>query len=1001
VTIFKGGRLSRTGKRSGLGRSFVRLVDYLLHGKGDPDRAAWTATVNLDTEDPGSAARIMTAGAQENPRVQQPVYHFGLSLPQGEHLDEDRWRAAVERVLDKLGLAGHQAVLVSHRDTPQEHVHVVVNRVGEDGRVWNPRRDMSKAHPEIRRIEIDYGLQRLGGQDLKDPQPSQGAYQEARRTGRAPLAERVRLDAGPLLARAASWSELEEGLAELGYRIEPAARGAGLVITDGQRRASLSHVERSLSGPALARRFGETFRAHRERHPDPPAVRTAGPRGQPLPGATLGERAAALVERVSATRATFTAADLERAAFFQPQSASLVREARRGEHLLDLGRDSRGATRYTSREYLAAESRLFASAALLADRQGLRLDPAAVAPALAAAPQLSDEQRAAVLHATTGSDLAQIVGRAGAGKTTVARAIAATYRAAGCTVQGAALAGKAAEGLAQTAGLPSRTLASLEYAWTRGRDALDARSVLLIDEAGMIDARQLGRVLDQAQRARAKVILLGDPDQLPAIGAGDAFRGLLELHPSATLDTIRRQAEPWQREASAHLAAGRVATALDAYDTAGSLHWSDTRAAARDALVERYLADRAAGPDQARLIVTYRNADARLLNDAIRDRRQQAGELATGVTVGGADYAPGDRVVFLRNDNTGLEVANLAPARAVGVKNGTLGTVEAAAPGRLAVRLDDGRRVGFDPSQYDALAHGYAVTIHKSQGVTVDRAYLLPDTMMNRNAAYVALTRHRHEVHLFADRETFGSREALDRTLSRASVKDLARDYGAAQVERAGARLASWQRQAEALRREVQTLRAGLVTLERAESAGRQLAGRQLAGRRDALATAAARVYADPRRALAALAADPGAAARLAAGEAATYGPLRGRSRLALGPSRERTAAQAAVPALAAAVRGHAEAAGRAGRRLAAAEKVGASRPVLDARLVRATATLAQIETAARAPAQALASALQSLGERAGRTVLSLLPRALSIPTRLALRAIVTALDPADRSLGR
>ena len=481
-----------------------------------------------------------------------------------------------------------------------------------------------------------------------------------------------------------------------------------------------------------------------------------------------------------------------------------------------------------------------------------------------------------------------------------------------------------------------------------------------------------------------------------AIGAGDAFRGLLELHPSATLDTIRRQAEPWQREASAHLAAGRVATALDAYDTAGSLHWSDTRAAARDALVERYLADRAAGPDQARLIVTYRNADARLLNDAIRGRRQEAGELATGVTVGGADYAPGDRVVFLRNDNTGLEVANLAPARAAGVKNGTLGTVEAAAPGRLAVRLDDGRRVGFDPSQYDALAHGYAVTIHKSQGVTVDRAYLLPDTMMNRNAAYVALTRHRHQVHLFADRETFGSREALDRTLSRASVKDLARDYGAAQVERAGARLASWQRQAEALRRDVQTLRAGLVTLERAETAGRQLAGR-----RDALAAAAARVYADPRRACSALAADPGAAARLAAGEAAAYGPLRGRSRLALGPSRERTAAQAAVPALAAAVRGHAEAAGRAGRRLAAAEKVGASRPVLEARLVRATATLAQIETAARAPAQALASALQSLGERAGRTVLALLPRALSIPARLALRAIVTALDPADRSLGR
>src|SRR5258708_30612050 len=106
---------------------------------------------------------------------------------------------------------------------------------------------MSRAHPEIRRIEIDFGLQRLGGQDLKDPQPSQGATQEARRTGRAPLAERVRLDAGPLLAPAASSSELEAGLAELGYRIEPAARRAGLVGADRLRRPSLSHLPPLLS----------------------------------------------------------------------------------------------------------------------------------------------------------------------------------------------------------------------------------------------------------------------------------------------------------------------------------------------------------------------------------------------------------------------------------------------------------------------------------------------------------------------------------------------------------------------------------------------------------------------------------------------------------------------------------------------------------------------------------------------------------------------------------
>jgi hypothetical protein len=147
--------------------------------------------------------------------------------------------------------------------------------------------------------------------------------------------------------------------------------------------------------------------------------------------------------------------------------------------------------------------------------------------------------------------------------------IAEAYREQGYEVRGAALAGKAAEVLAREAAIPSRTLASLELAWSEGRDQLYGGSVLMIDEAGMVDVRQLGRVLDHAEQRRAKVILLGDPDLLKAIGAGDAYRGLLERHDSASIESIRRQVEPWQREASEQLAAGRVASALDAYEAAG------------------------------------------------------------------------------------------------------------------------------------------------------------------------------------------------------------------------------------------------------------------------------------------------------------------------------------------------------------------------------------------------------------------------------------------------
>ncbi|HXM71132.1 MAG TPA: AAA family ATPase, partial [Thermoanaerobaculia bacterium] len=638
-------------------------------------------------------------------------------------------------MLDSMGLADHQALLIAHSDTPCEHVHIMVNRVGDDGRVWKPFRDMVKARRPIPQIERDFGLQRTGPRDaareLDPPEPSSGAYAEARRTGQQPLADRVRERAGEAFTEATGWRDLELRLAELGYRLERAERGSGVVVTDGRRRASLSRVDRALSGPKLAQRFGETFRDYRAHTPEPPRV--TPPPGQEieqLAGGTLWEQAGSLVDRVSSTRASFTVADLERAAFYQAESVALVREAMQSQHVLELGRHAHGPVRYASREYVEVEARMFAAAGELAARANLRLDVAGVARTLERFPHFSDEQRAAVLHATTGNDLAQVVGRAGAGKTSAARAIAAAYRDQGYDVRGAALAGKAAEGLQLEAGIPSRTLASLEHAWDKGRDLLHGGTVLAIDEAGMVDARQLSRVLDQAQARGAKVVLLGDPAQLKAIGAGDAYRGLLETHPSVSLETIRRQVEPWQQQASEHLAAGRVPTALDAYDQAGRLHWTDTRAE----LVARYMIDRAEHPAGSQLIVAYRNADARGLNDAVRDARRAVGELAhPAVAIGGRDYAAGDRIVFLSNDHQGHQVANLdRGAQASGVKNGTLGTIEHAAPERLTVRLDDGRAVAFHPGEYKDIAHGYAVTIHKSQGATVDRTYALADPLMDR-----------------------------------------------------------------------------------------------------------------------------------------------------------------------------------------------------------------------------------------------------------------------------
>jgi hypothetical protein len=129
-------------------------------------------------------------------------------------------------------------------------------------------------------------------------------------------------------------------------------------------------------------------------------------------------------------------------------------------------------------------------------------------------------------------------------------------------------------------------------------------------------------------------------------------------------------------------------------------------------------------------------------------------------------------VYFLRNE------------RGLGVKNGTLGTVKditgyAAGQGeRLAVRLDDGRVVGFDVKDYAHIDHGYAATVHKSQGVTVDRTHVLASSHMDRHATYVGLSRHRERVDLHWSADQVGDRERLTRVLGRERLKDTSLDYG-------------------------------------------------------------------------------------------------------------------------------------------------------------------------------------------------------------------------------
>src|SRR3546814_1412509 len=145
------------------------------------------------------------------------------------------------------------------------------------------------------------------------------------------------------------------------------------------------------------------------------------------------------------------------------------------------------------------------------------------------------------------------LGYAGTGKSTMLGVARDEWERAGYQVRCAALSGIAAEGLEGGSGIQSRTIASMEYQWDQGRELLGPRDVLVIDEAGMIGTRQMERVLSEAERAGAKVVLVGDPEQLQAIEAGAAFRSLAERHGAAEISEVRRQHEDRSEEHTSEL----------------------------------------------------------------------------------------------------------------------------------------------------------------------------------------------------------------------------------------------------------------------------------------------------------------------------------------------------------------------------------------------------------------------------------------------------------------
>ncbi len=508
----------------------------------------------------------------------------------------------------------------------------------------------------------------------------------------------------------------------------------------------------------------------------------------------IEQRPELVFEHLTNRQSTFTRNDLAREIFRyiddQERFRNLMTRLEASPELVLLapkvkGRGVEDPARYTTREMLGIESRLAERALELAQGRDYGISDQTRERVLERHDYLSQEQREAVRHITGERSIEALTGFAGSGKSAAIAAARELWEEEGYRVFGAALSGIAAENLERAAGVQSRTLASLELGWKQGRDRLNERDIVVLDEAGMVGSRQMERIVSEVHERGAKLVLIGDAEQLQPIEAGAAFRAIAERVGYREMAGIRRQHEEWQREASRDFARGEPGRALELYHEHERIHFAESRERARDELICAWGEYRAAqGAEKASLILAHTRADVRELNEQARAILKERGELGRELTVeverelmapdgtltrerGERSFAPGERVMFLKND------------RELGVKNGTLGRVLEIDQDHLRVKLDgvEGREADFSLNDYAALDYGYAATVHKAQGATVERSFVLATPGMDRHLAYVGMTRHREGVELFAGRDDFKDFAALEERLSRARLKDFTLDY--------------------------------------------------------------------------------------------------------------------------------------------------------------------------------------------------------------------------------
>ena len=404
---------------------------------------------------------------------------------------------------------------------------------------------------------------------------------------------------------------------------------------------------------------------------------------------------------------------------------------------------------------------------------------------------LSNEQKDAVKGLTKDDNVGILLGKAGAGKTTIMKAISAIYEQNGARVIGMSLSAVASENLGKDADIESHTIASWSHKWRMYETAqerflsfnsvvtdgilkqldwykdlkryensqLKSGDVIVVDEAGMVGTSDWQAILNAANKFGAKVVAVGDDNQFKPISAGDCFRNFVHSAQNIfELNEIRRQKEDWQRNASVAFSKLNTEKALAQYESHGNIHAEGNNIHTK--IAEKFLENSA-----NTVVLCATNKECSAINDTIRFLKQNSGELGKDIAkINGRNFAKNDSIIFLQNN------------KYFDVKNGQIGSVKSFENGILSIQTEVGMK-NINVEKYDKLEHAYAITLHKSQGKTYDNTIVFANKMMDAKAYYVGMTRHRENVNLYYNTSEISSFKALISSAAKYQHKDSLEDY--------------------------------------------------------------------------------------------------------------------------------------------------------------------------------------------------------------------------------